>query len=211
MGWYELRNGSSLISVPYSPSLSLKTLDTGILLLAVFTLELETNYPSETSLCTVAPFPIDAPSPIFFSEGRGRLYTGYLKRIIPSSNCPSQLKDKVRRIVHSKLKLFHFQIKTYYLSDANHQMDNLSLVWNSHFCCNECRAPALSWAFACLLCFFTKIIFKLTIDISMCKIMLEVIYFIKSMIYQMLKLFKRIAYFIPRWSEDLYFLQKNTG
>ena len=44
--------------------------------------------------------------------------------------------------------------------------------------------------------------------------MLEVEYFIKSMIYQMLKFFKRIAYFIPRWSEDLYFdlkIQKNTG
>ena len=32
----------------------------------------------------------------------------------------------VRRIVHSKLKLFHFQIKKYYLSDANHQTDNPS-------------------------------------------------------------------------------------
>ena len=51
-------------------------LDTGILLLAVFTLELEMDYPSETSLCRVAPFPTDTPSPIF-SEGRGRLYTGY--------------------------------------------------------------------------------------------------------------------------------------
>ena len=49
--------------------------------LAVFTLELEMDYPSETSLCTVAPSPTDTPSP-FFSEGRGRLYTGYLKRII---------------------------------------------------------------------------------------------------------------------------------
>ena len=63
----------------------------------------------------------------FFSEGSGRLYTGYLKRIIPSSNCPSKLIDiKVRRIVHSKLKLFHFQIKKYYLSDENHQTDNPS-------------------------------------------------------------------------------------
>ena len=42
----------------------------------------------------------------------------------------------------------------------------------------------------------------------MCKIILEVEYFIKSMIYQMLKFFKRIAYFIPRWSEDLYFALK---
>ena len=63
----------------------------------------------------------------FFSEGSGWLYTGYLKRIIPSSNCPSKLIDiKVRRIVHSKLKLFHFQIKKCYLSDENHQTDNPS-------------------------------------------------------------------------------------
>ena len=102
--------------------------------MAVFTLELEMDYPSETGLCTVAPSPTDTPSPIF-SEGRGRLYTGYLERIIPSWNCPLKLTDKVRRIVHSKLKLFHFQIKTYYLSDANHQtdnpshMNNPSLVW----------------------------------------------------------------------------------
>ena len=114
-----------LTVVPYSPSLPLKTLDTGVLLFAVFTLELEKDYPSETSLCTVAPFPTDSPSPIF-SEGKGRLYTGYLERIIPSSNCPSKLKDKVRRIVYAKLKLFHFQIKTYYLSDSNHQTDNQS-------------------------------------------------------------------------------------
>ena len=44
----------------------------------------------------------------------------------PYPNCPSKLTDKVRWIVHSKLKPFHFQIKTYYLSDANHQTDNLS-------------------------------------------------------------------------------------
>ena len=42
-------------------------------------------------------------------------------------------------------------------------------------------------------CFFTKITFKLTIDICMRKIILEVEYFIKSMIYQMLKFFKRMA------------------
>ena len=58
-----------------------------------------------------------------FSEGRGRLYTGYLERIIPSS--------KVRRIADLKLKLFHFQIKTYYLSDANHQTDNPSHTNNA--------------------------------------------------------------------------------
>ena len=56
--------------VPYSPSLLLKTLDTGILLLAVFTLELEMDYPSETSLCTVAPSP-QTPLLRFFLRGGG--------------------------------------------------------------------------------------------------------------------------------------------
>ena len=144
----------------------------------------------------------DTPSPKF-SEWR-RLYTGYLEQIIPSS--------KVRWIVHSKLKLFHFQIKTYYLSDANHQTDNLShtnnpsLVWKRPFLyviMNVAPRPWVGRSRVCV-CFFTKIIFKLTIDISKCKIILEVEYFIKSIIYQMLKFFKRIAYFIPRWSEDLY-------
>ena len=74
--------------------------------------------------------PTHTPSPIF-SEGREWWYTGYLEQIIPSSNCPStELTDKVRRIVHSKLKLFHFQIKKYYLSDANHQTDNPSRTNN---------------------------------------------------------------------------------
>ena len=34
--------------------------------------------------------------------------------------------DKVRRIVHPKLEPFHFQIKTYYLSDADYPKDNTS-------------------------------------------------------------------------------------
>ena len=109
--------GNCKTVVPYSPSLSLKTLNTGILLLAVFTLDLEMDHPSEKSPCTVAPSP-QTPLLRFFSEGRGRLYTGYLGRIILSS--------KVRRIVYSKLKLFHCQIKTCHLSDANHQTDNPS-------------------------------------------------------------------------------------
>ena len=113
--------------------LPLKTMDTGILLLAVFTLELETDYPSETSPVYSRPLPDRHPLSDFFSEGRGRLCTGYLERIIPSANCPSKLKDKVRRIVHAKLKLFH------YLSEANHQTDNPShtnnpsLVWKRPF------------------------------------------------------------------------------
>ena len=78
------------------------------------------DYPSETSLCTVAPSPKDTPSPIFSEAAVHRLS----ETDNPSSNYPSKLMDNVRRIVHSKLKLFHFQIKTYYLSGANHQTDN---------------------------------------------------------------------------------------
>ena len=55
-----------------------------------------------------------------------------LRRIIHLQN-PSKLTekqmDKVRRIVHPKLRPFHVQIKTYYLSDANYPTDNPSLVW----------------------------------------------------------------------------------
>ena len=133
------------------------------------------------------------------------MYTGYLERIIPSSNCPSKLTDKVRQIVHSKLKLFHFRIKKYYLSDANHQTDNPSHTNNPvssvktaiSVIMNVAPQPCVGRFRVCLF-FFTKIIFKLTIDISMCKIILEEKYFIKSMIYQMLKFFKRIGCFIPR-------------
>ena len=122
----------------YSPSLSLKTLDPGILLLAVFKQELEMDYPSESGSCTVAPSPTDTPSPIFF-WGEGAAVHRLSETDNPSSNCPSKLTDKVRRIVHSKLKPFPFQIKTYYLSDANYQTDNPShtnnplLVWKQPF------------------------------------------------------------------------------
>ena len=47
---------------------------------------------------------------------------------------PSKLReermDKVKWIVHTKLKWFHVQIKTYYLSDANYPTDNLSQMDN---------------------------------------------------------------------------------
>ena len=39
--------------------------------------------------------------------------------------------DKVRRIVHPKLEPFHFQIKTYYLSDVNYVTDNPSQTNNA--------------------------------------------------------------------------------
>ena len=43
------------------------------------------------------------------------------------------------------------------------------------------------------------------VNISMRKMTLEVEYF-KSMIYQILNIFKIIIYFIPRWSQDIYLL-----
>ena len=47
----------------------------------------------------------------------------------PSSESVKCPMDGVRRIVHPKLRPFHFQIKTCYLSDANYPTDNPSLVW----------------------------------------------------------------------------------
>ena len=38
--------------------------------------------------------------------------------------------DKVRRMVNRKLRPFDFQIKTYYLSDANFPTDHLSQTGN---------------------------------------------------------------------------------
>ena len=38
--------------------------------------------------------------------------------------------DKVRRVVHPKLKPLPFQIKTYYLYEANYPMDNPSQTYN---------------------------------------------------------------------------------
>ena len=35
--------------------------------------------------------------------------------------------DKVRQIVHPKLRPFHFQIKTFYLSDVNYSTDKPSV------------------------------------------------------------------------------------
>ena len=51
---------------------------------------------------------------------------------------------------------------------------------------------------------FERILFFI-VNISMRKMTLEVEYY-KSMIYQILKIFKRIIYFIPRWSQDIYLL-----
>ena len=74
--------------------------------------------------------PTDTPSPIF-SGGRGRLYTGYLERIIPSL--------KVRRIVNLKLKLFHFKLRRItYLTQIIKRITRLTRI-----ILNECRGLEL--------------------------------------------------------------------
>ena len=75
--------------------------------------------------CVQSPLPNRHPFSVFF-RGEGAAVHRLSGTDNPSSNCPSKLADKVRQIVHSKLKPFHFQIKTYYLSGANYQTDNPS-------------------------------------------------------------------------------------
>ena len=58
-------------SLLYSLSLSLKTLDTGILLLAVFKLEIEMDYPFEPSLCRSPPPPQTPLLRLFVRGGDG--------------------------------------------------------------------------------------------------------------------------------------------
>ena len=63
------------------------------------------------------------------------LVTDYicLRRIIHLQNrseLTEKQMDKVRWIVHPKLRPFHFQIKTYYLSDASYPTDNPSQTDN---------------------------------------------------------------------------------
>ena len=95
--------------------------------LAVFTLKLETDYPSETSLSTVSPSPKDTPSLFLLLRG------GAAVRRLSEMDNPSSIKLFVKidgesqaDCSDSKLKPFHFQIKTYFLSDANCQRDNPS-------------------------------------------------------------------------------------
>ena len=42
-----------------------------------------------------------------------------------------KLMDVVRRVAHPKLRPFHYQIKTYFLFDANYATDNPSLMLNT--------------------------------------------------------------------------------
>ena len=58
----------------------------------------------------------------------GRFHTGdaLFVKIQNLSKLTDRQLDKVRRIVHPKLKPFHFQVKTYYWSDGNYPPDKPS-------------------------------------------------------------------------------------
>ena len=62
---------------------------------------------------------------------------------------------------------------------------------------NECRAPALSWALACLLLIFHKDSFKLTIDISVRKIILELEHY-KKYDLSNVKFFQKNSFILSR-------------
>ena len=82
--------------------------------------------------------PPHTTSPIFLGEGAA------VHRLSGTDTDPvfklsAEIDGLSQADYHSKLKLFHFQSKKYYLSDKNHQTDNLShtnnpsLVWKRPF------------------------------------------------------------------------------
>ena len=64
------------------------------------------------------------------SVGEGGEGGTTVPRLSEKDNPSVKIAGKVRRMVHSKLKLFHFQSKLYYLSEANYQTDNPSVMKN---------------------------------------------------------------------------------
>ena len=83
------------------------------------------DHPSETNLYVDAPSPTDTPFSDFSSLEEAAVHR-LSETDNPYPNCPSKLTNKVRWIVHSKLRPFRFETKTYGLSDANYQTDNPS-------------------------------------------------------------------------------------
>ena len=159
------------------------------------------DFPSETSLCTVAPSPTDTPSPIS-SEVRGRLYTGYLEWLIHLQTVRQNWRIKVRRIVHS-IKLRRITYLTRIIKRiTRHGTAMIRLKReNVHFCCKWMPRPRLELSVRVSAFAFSQRLFLYSLSTFLTsKIILEVEYFIKSMVYQMLKFYKRMAYFIPRWS-----------
>ena len=159
------------------------------------------DFPSETSLCTVAPSPTDTPSPIS-SEVRGRLYAGYLEWLIHLQTVRQNWRIKVRRIVHS-IKLRRITYLTRIIKRiTRHGTAMIRLKReNVHFCCKWMLRPRLELSVRVSAFAFSQRLFLYSLSTFLTsKIILEVEYFMKSMIYQMLKFYKRMAYLIPRWS-----------
>ena len=71
------------------------------------------------------PLPHRHPFSDFFL-GKGAAVHRLSETDNPYPNCPSKLTDKVMVDCSFKIKPFHFQTKTYYVSDANYQTDNPS-------------------------------------------------------------------------------------
>ena len=128
------RQGQTVVL--YSLTLSLETLDTRILLLAVFTLALEMDYPSSTA-CVQSPLLYRHHSLIFFWGEGAAVNMLPVKRIIHLQTVHHNWQIN-RRIKSGGLFIqtqnhFVFTVKRYCLSDANYQTDNPSLVWKRPF------------------------------------------------------------------------------
>ena len=148
------------------------------------------------------PLPNRHPFSDFFSEGRGRLYTGYLKRIIHLQTVCQNWRLKSGGLFIQNQNPFPFKLRRItYLTRIIKRITLLTRI--------ICRYPFLLWWMSPLplpwvgrsrvcFCFFAKIIFKLTIDISMRKIILKMEYFINSMIYHMLKFYQRNNFILFR-------------
>ena len=168
-----------------------------------------------------------APFFRFFSEGRGRLYTGYLERIIHLQTVRQNWRIKSGGLFIQNKN--HYISETHYLSDANYQTDNPSHTNGlSTDVCGEATVSGVKTAISVVnefapqpwverslvcFCFFTKIIYILTVDISMCKIILELEYCIK---YDLLnvKIFQKNSLFHPEIILRPLFcfkVRKNTG
>ena len=125
--------------VLYSPFCIIKNTGHGNFVVGSFHTRARKWIIGQTLACVQSPPPPQTPLFLFFFWREGAAVHRLSRTDNPSSNCPSKLADKVRQIVHSKLKQFHFQIKTYYLSGANYQTDNpshtndLFLVWKRPF------------------------------------------------------------------------------
>ena len=75
--------------------------------------------PQSHSFCTAMPYP-ELLSPL------SRMPFPFSMAVFTLET--EKQMDKVRRIVHPNLRPSHFQIKAYYLSDANYLTDNPSQV-----------------------------------------------------------------------------------